>query len=138
MNNARPKTKLFRGIAAATLVVWLVAQMFCTIHCASGKVSLASASGKGCCHKTDHSSKPGKESTCPAIKLLAAKTTADQGLVAPDALQPAAAVLLVQIISLLNFESPSIDRPTHRPERVIAHEVSLGSEARSHAPPSLG
>jgi hypothetical protein len=129
---------MFRGLAAATLVVWLVAQTFCTIHCASGKVSLAGVSGKSCCHKTDHSSKSTKEGSCPSIKLLAAKTNAAQDLVAPDALQPATAVLLVQIISLLDFESPSTDRLTHRPERVIAHEVSLGSEARSHAPPSLG
>jgi hypothetical protein len=129
---------MFRGIAAATLVVWLVAQVVCTIHCASGKVSLASASaGKGCCHKSDGSHKD-SSTACPSLKLLAAKQSVTQDVAAPEQLQIAAVFLLAEISSLISSQVPSVDRPTDRPERVIAHEVSLGSDARSHAPPSLG
>jgi hypothetical protein len=136
--NATPKTKLLRGLAAATLFVWLIAQFVCTIHCTSGKVSLASVSAaKGCCHKSDASHKDSSKA-CPSLKLLAAKQTATQDLAAPEQLHIVATFLLAEISSLLSFEKPSLDHPTWRPERVIAHELSLGSDARSHAPPSLG
>jgi hypothetical protein len=136
--NATPKTKLLRGLAAATLFVWLIAQIICTIHCASGKVSLASVSAaKGCCHKSDASHEESSPQ-CPSLKLLAAKQTVTPDVAAPEQLHIIATFLLAEISSLLSFETPSIDRPTWRPERVIAHELSLGSAARSHAPPSLG
>jgi hypothetical protein len=134
--NATPKTKLLRGLAAATLCVWLIAQFVCTIHCSSGKVSMTSVSAaKGCCKKD--ASHNDSSNTCPSLKLLAAKQTVTQDVAAPEQLHTVALLLLAEIF-LLPRETPSVDRPTWRPERVIAHELSLGADARSHAPPSLG
>ena len=134
--NATPKTKLLRGLAAATLFVWLIAQFVCTIHCSSGQFSMTSVSAaKGCCKK-DASHKD--SNTCPSLKLLAAKQSVTQDVPAPEQLHTVVLFLLAEISSLLSVETPSVDCPTWRPERVIAHELSLGADARSHAPPSLG
>src|SRR5687768_8202997 len=133
MNHARAKTKLLSGIAAATLAVWLVAQFFCTLHCTSGKGSMASvAAVKNCCHKTvQHSDndvpKPDGNSTpnnCFAFKLLAPTPNSTHDLFAADPLQPVPFVLAAELLSLLDLESSSSDRPAPRPDRVIAHEVS--------------
>ena len=135
--NATLKTKLLRALAAATLFVWLLAQFLCTIHCTSGKVSMASVSAsKGCCKKD--ASHQDSSNTCPSLKLLAAQQSVAQDVAAPEQLHISATALLAEISSLLSSETPSFDRPTWRPERVIAHELSLGSDARSHSPPSLG
>ena len=94
------------------------------------------SAAKGCCKK-DASHKDSSD-TCPSLKLLAAKQSVTQDVAAPEQLRTVALFLLAEISSLLSRETPFVDRPTWRPERVIAHELSLGADARSHAPPSLG
>ena len=94
------------------------------------------SAAQGCCKKD--ASRQDSSKTCPSLKLLAAKQSATQDVAAPEQLHIAVLFLLAEISSLLSLETPSVDRPTWRPERVIAHELSLGADARSHAPPSLG
>src|SRR5688500_4931542 len=100
MNDVKPKSKLFRGLAAATLAVWLVAQFFCTLHCTSGAASLATVSAaKDCCHK-GRAAQPTENSTpsnCFAFKLLAPTQNGGHDLISASELQPIAAVLLAEL-----------------------------------------
>jgi hypothetical protein len=135
MNHRKPITNVWRGISAAMVVVWLLAQALCAVHCASSKVSLAGASAaKTCCKKSNDSQSADQPAlTCLAVKAIAPASQAAADL--PDQFQVATLILFAEILSSLHVETPSIDRPAARPDRVIAHEVSLGSAARSHAPP---
>jgi hypothetical protein len=140
MNARKPNSRLWRGLAAATVMVWLVAQFFCAVHCSSGKVSLASASAaKGCCKKAQDASQSSEtqSTTCLMAKMIAPAPHTSADSLAPDHFQIATALLLAEILSSLHFESPSADRPAPKPDHVIAHELSLGSAARAHAPPVL-
>ena|SRR5688500_9083335 len=140
MNARKSNSKHWRGIAAVTVMVWLLAQILCTVHCASGKVSLASASAaKGCCKKAQDASQSSEKqsTTCLVAKIVVPAPHSASDLVAPDYFQLATAALVAEILSSLHFDLPSTDRPVPRPDRVIAHEVSLGSAARAHAPPVL-
>ena len=140
MNASKPSSTTWRGLAAVTVIVWLVAQVFCGVHCTTGKLSLATSvsASKGCCKKSadaEHAS--GGQSTCLSAKMIVPAPQAGADLIAPNQVEIATTLLLAELLSSIALETPTLDRPVPRPERVIAHEVSLGSAARAHAPPVL-
>ena len=134
MNERKSITRFWRGVAAVMAVVWLFALAVCSVHCSSAKVSVAKGfAAKGCCKKGAESQSDRAGLPCLAVKAVVpgAHVTADL----PDQFQVATVVLVAEILSFLRVEAPAMDRPAARPDRVIAHEVYLGSAARSHGPP---
>jgi hypothetical protein len=141
MKNQRKLPIFLRGLAAATLAVFILSQFVCALHCAFGMHRQSAFSlAQSCCHKKSDpaplGANPIAKSSCVVFKSMFPATAAK---VEP----PAAPLAVITIlVPLERTAEPALQisselREISHPDCIIAHEVSLGSDARSHAPPLL-
>jgi hypothetical protein len=135
------KNRVFiRRIAAVTLALWFVAQFVCFQHCTTAAQSSSKAIlAKTCCHAQNHGDSKSSHTT-PSIGCLSLKMMlpgADAAISIPfDQFQSLAVVLFMRPAAPA-LKISANDRQARQPDCVIAHEVSLGSAAHTHAPPFL-
>lgn len=143
---------LLRCFAAATLLLWIVAQACCFAHCTFG-VSLG-GSGKSSCHDsalTKDQPDEGGGSCCPknrdrstgvicATMMKAALAgSGSVELVQPDVhLLYALAPFVLALNVTVNEPTTVFFRQATPSDWVFTPELSLGPAHRSHAPPFLG
>jgi hypothetical protein len=134
---------LLRSLAALTLVMFVVAQTACFIHCHFGGGH--GTAGKPSCHGTAHAkSSPGKHvPSAPSIPCATLKSLVAGG----DAFTFAAPVLhlvpsfALPVDSLVRLgDAPDLAdfRQSKFPDQVHTPEVCLGPAFRSLAPPFVG
>ena len=134
-----------RSLAAAMLLVWLAAWVFCSVDCCGGD-----SDGPPGPHDEqadsshhDHDQAPDSDnhsghddSACNTLKTLV-PTACNLVLVKPDfGCCILSFVSLPQALTAAQIETPVSRQPPDR-ERVFTPEVCLGPAFRSHAPPVL-
>lgn len=141
---------LFRSLAALTLLIWLGAQVLCTIHCdfggGHGESEQASCHGpaQSDSHRDDgESSTPTHPDSSPSTICLTLKSALVSGhalaLTQPElqflyTLAPVALALDATAIE----PAARISRAAWHRDRVLTPEVCTGPANRSHAPPFVG